>query len=978
MPFMLKRIPHIPIRICRLLMAGSLLVLSIGVNAHGIKTKHPMFSKYSPRQYNANRHIWDICQGKNGLVCFIAGDILLHGDNQWVNIPNKFGNVLRSIHSVSPDTLLIGGESLIGRIVETEVPGNYRFESLMPLLPEEYHDFGAAWNFLENNQGYYVRAGKALLNYQIHKDTITPVITGKFIEHISMAGDSLYVMLREEGLGILVNGQFQLLDNGTILKNKDVEGIYSTGNGQNMIITASSGLYIMQKGHIKPFESSFNKSLRKMGVEVTCRLGTDRIAIGTIKDGLYIIDKTGSLHQHISKETGLQSNSVLSMAVDYKKNLWLGLDKGIAYVETNSKFSIVNSPDDIGTGFVSAPYDDKLYLGTNQGLFVTDIERSGGRIRFGESIQPVENTTGQVWSLTRIDGKLYSGQHSGTFLIRGDKGIKVNDLKGVHRIKSLRNMEGYYLASTYRGLTLMKSSTSGNLIPVHKLNVPGDSREFIQDKYGFIWRTGAPNKAIRFSIDPKSHQADQVKTYSITYNNRTPSRIKVLGNAGNLLFSTNVGVFEFNHIRDAFVKNRFFEGLFPQPINFNQIFEDNYGRVWYSSRQEIGYYTSHLGEHKRVYVPFEKIKRKFTHSFGYINVFSKQDVLLPYADGFLYYDGASPESEIKNKNFQSYIMKASTNEKPIKRETSSNGNTIPVYSHANNSYHFAFSSNSFENSSDVRYSYFLEGFSKQWSGFSYKNQINFTNLREGRYTIKVKSKDIYGHISKPASFTFIIQPPFYRSLPAFILYGVLLVGLMILGFQIMKRQRRREREAMEAEKIKELREREEQFEREQAESWQRIINLENEKLQQEVKHKAKELSNSTLNLLHKNEVLQNIKSELQHLLPPGQQSQGRAGQIKKLIKTINKELNAGQDWEVFDSNLIAVHDEFVTRLKSLYPDLTPNDIRLCIFLRMNKSTKEIATLMNLSIRGVESSRYRLRKKLNLPRDESLTDVIMKV
>mgnify|MGYP000488733676 CR=1 FL=1 len=959
-------------------MAGSLLVLSIGVNAHGIKTKHPMFSKYSPRQYHANRHIWDICQGKNGLVCFIAGDILLHGDNQWVNIPNKFGNVLRSIHPVSPDTLLIGGESLIGRIVETDVPGNYQFESLMPLLPEEHHDFGAAWKFLESDKGYYIRAGKALLNYQIHKDTITPVITGKFIEHISMAGDSLYVMLREEGLGMLVNGQFQLLDNGTILKNKDVEGIYNTDNGQNMIVTASSGLYIMQKGHIKPLESTINKSLRKMGVEVTCQLGTDRIAIGTIKDGLYIIDKTGRLLQHISKETGLQSNSVLSMASDYKKNLWLGLDKGIAYVETNSKFSIVNSPSDIGTGFVSALYNNKLYLGTNQGLFVTDIERSGGRILLGESIQPVKNTTGQVWSLTRLDGKLYSGQHSGTFLIRGERGIKVNDLKGVHRIKPLRNMEGYYLASTYRGLTLMKSSPSGNLIPVNKLNVPGDSREFIQDQYGFIWRTGAPNKAIRFSIDPKSYEASEIKTYPITYDNRTPGRIKVLGSPGNLLFSTNLGIFEFSYIRDAFVKNQFFENLFQHHINFNQIFEDAYGRVWYSSRQELGYYTSRLGDHRRVYVPFEKIKSRFTHSFGYINVFSKQDVLLPYADGFLYYDGSSPESEIKNKNFQSYIMKASTNEKPIKRETSSKGTTIPVYSHANNSYHFSFSSNSFVKSSDVRYSYYLEGFSEQWSRFSSKNQINFTNLQEGSYTIKVKSKDIYGHISKPASFSFVIRPPFYRSIPAYFLYGSLFIAGIILAFHFIRQQKRQEREAMEAEKIKELREREEQFEREQAESWQRIINLENEKLQQEVKHKAKELSNSTLNLLHKNEVLQNIKSELQHLLPPGQQANGRASDIKKLIKTINNELNAGQDWEVFDNNLNAVHDEFVTRLKSLYPSLTPNDIRLCIFLRMNKSTKEIATLMNLSIRGVESSRYRLRKKLGINKDKSLTDVIMNV
>jgi DNA-binding CsgD family transcriptional regulator len=64
------------------------------------------------------------------------------------------------------------------------------------------------------------------------------------------------------------------------------------------------------------------------------------------------------------------------------------------------------------------------------------------------------------------------------------------------------------------------------------------------------------------------------------------------------------------------------------------------------------------------------------------------------------------------------------------------------------------------------------------------------------------------------------------------------------------------------------------------------------------------------------------------------------------------------------------------KLRNNYPELTPKDLRLCAYLRMNLSSKEIAPLLNISIRGVEISRYRLRKKLHLPRDANLTDFMM--
>jgi DNA-binding CsgD family transcriptional regulator len=95
-----------------------------------------------------------------------------------------------------------------------------------------------------------------------------------------------------------------------------------------------------------------------------------------------------------------------------------------------------------------------------------------------------------------------------------------------------------------------------------------------------------------------------------------------------------------------------------------------------------------------------------------------------------------------------------------------------------------------------------------------------------------------------------------------------------------------------------------------------------------------------------------------------------------MVRKIDREIDSEMQWEVFEKHFESVHEEFLKRLKATYPDLTPRELKLCAYLRLNISSKEIATLMNISTRGVEISRYRLRKKLLLEHDTNLTDFIV--
>lgn len=92
-----------------------------------------------------------------------------------------------------------------------------------------------------------------------------------------------------------------------------------------------------------------------------------------------------------------------------------------------------------------------------------------------------------------------------------------------------------------------------------------------------------------------------------------------------------------------------------------------------------------------------------------------------------------------------------------------------------------------------------------------------------------------------------------------------------------------------------------------------------------------------------------------------------------LISQINHNIEHDKDFDVFQSNFNVLHSDFFNALEKRYSNLTRNEKVLCAYLKMNLSSKEIASLLNITIRGVEVSRYRLRKKLEIDKDINLND-----
>jgi DNA-binding CsgD family transcriptional regulator len=230
-------------------------------------------------------------------------------------------------------------------------------------------------------------------------------------------------------------------------------------------------------------------------------------------------------------------------------------------------------------------------------------------------------------------------------------------------------------------------------------------------------------------------------------------------------------------------------------------------------------------------------------------------------------------------------------------------------------------------------------------------------------------------LSAEGTYRFTIDPPWYRSGWAYFVYGLSIVALLFTGFSLLDRKYQREQKLLEQRQQEELSEKDTALEKLSLQSQEEITRLQNEKLESELRHMNNELATSTMHLLNKNEFITGIKNQLGHILKKNGHDEIKK-ELVQIARNIEQNISADADWEHFQFHFDRVHGDFTNRFKSTFPALSPQEIKLSAYLRMNLSSKEIAQLLNISVRGVEISRYRLRKKIQLDRATNLQDYIL--
>lgn len=370
---------------------------------------------------------------------------------------------------------------------------------------------------------------------------------------------------------------------------------------------------------------------------------------------------------------------------------------------------------------------------------------------------------------------------------------------------------------------------------------------------------------------------------------------------------------------------------------------------------------------------FRPLLNKLIIGFEHLNFIDDRNVILSTEDGFLWIDmyKTMPKLDTNALYIKHIYSVSSTDSLIYSKEV---GNTPLKISHTLNSLRFECSWPEYRENNAILYSFMLENYDEQYSAPQTSNVYQYQQLRQGVYTLHVKAYNTYDSSEAHTSITFEILAPWYSSGVAVFAYTLILILLIYLLIRFIKAKSEKAAHEIRIQKEHELEEQQKRHLAESQEKEREIVTLKNQQLEHDLRHKSQELSHTTANIIRKNEILMNLIASLNKIddnVNNQTPSEKISKQIKHLQKQIQENIEHDNDWHRFEENFDVVYENFLSRLSKTYPQLNVTDRRLCAYLKMGLSSKEIAPLLNMSVRSVEMTRYRLRKKMGLERDTNL-------
>ena len=909
----------------------------------------PPLQSFYPQNYNGGDQNWGITQDSNNII-YVANNkgLLSYNGSKWHLYPTPNQSIMRSVLAQG-ERIYSGFYGDFGYWDRTNT-GTLAYTSLMakfklaPLEDEEFWGIATMGDWLvfqSLDRIYIINENLERVNIIDSETTLTEMI---------LVDDTIIFQKIDQGIFKIENGQQMLLTEHPSLKSEVLVDVFKR-DSKLFFVTQSKGLYEWDHNQVKKSDSRINEVVDSKSIYSGQQLSNNQYAVGTISNGLMLFDGSENLLYQINQTNGLSNNTVLDVFEDSLGNIWLAMDNGISVINLNSQFKAYYDQEGLlGTVYTSALFNDNLYLGTNQGLFRKNQENS---------FELLEGTEGQVWGLKELNGNLFCGHDRGTFIVDKQGEVsRVSSVQGAWDFKLIPDYPNLVLQGNYNGLYVLENRNAEWSIR-NKIEGFDTSTRYFEFIKGHNLVVSHEYKGIYYlSIDEKFSKVKEISRDSLS----EAVNSSIVKYKNHIFFGSKSGIYRYNENIRRFEYDSSFSKLmsYSPYVSGKLIVTDEGSKLWYASENGFSYLEPDnlTGDITITNLALPLNKRATKSGYEHLLKLSENNYLIGTTEGYLTIETGSDQIKETDVIIDAVI----TN---VLGESSRKVNFIEEneFSSNSNSFEFSFYAPVYDIFSHSQFSYRLVGYYDEWTPWSESSTSSFDNLSFGQYQFEVRSKIGNQVNSNNASYKFKILKPWYLSHMAIIGYIVLTV---VIGFIIhsmyrgyYKRQRKRLIIAKERElEIKEL------------ESQQQIMQFRNENLQLDIENKSRELGLSTMNLIQKNEVLNDIKNQL------GKVSSLK--EIKEVMRLINRQLNTTADWKVFEEAFNNADKEFLKSVKSKHPNLTSNDLRLCAYLRLNLSSKEIAPLLNISHKSVEVKRYRLRKKMNLDHDINLTDYILQI
>ncbi|WOC40426.1 triple tyrosine motif-containing protein [Polaribacter sp. HL-MS24] len=925
----------------------AILLFLVCCNFSSFAQELPPITTYTTEDYGAENQNWGISQSETKFI-YVANNLGLLEFNgaSWQLYETPNSTIMRSVRAYK--NKIFTGFYMDFGFWEKNNFGTLEYSSIVKNQQIQMLDDEQIWSILEVDGWLLFKSLQRIYLYNLQTKEVNIINAENRIHKLSSTKSGIYFQEDKKGIFKIENGVPKLISDAPIFKENSIVEIFEREN-QLLFLTQEEGFYYLKDK--KPIKWSLpSEILENKIIYSAIQLKDKNFLLGTISNGLINLKENGAVDYQVNKSSGISNNTILSVFEDSEQNIWLGLDNGINCINNKSLFKKNNTKNYyLGTIYASIIYNQNLYLGTNQGLFY----------RAKNSVKPfslIKNTQGQVWSLTEIDGVLFCGHNSGTFII--DNGVAKNIFpnQGTWNIQKLT--DSTLLLGSYDGLYVLENKNRSWQLK-NKIKGFENSSKYVVLHNGQIFVDHEYKGVFKISVDK-----DFTEVLSVVKDTSLQKGIhsSILKYQNNLLYANKKGVFFYNEEKDLFQKDSVYSQLIDSEnfISAKLIHNPLQNRLWSFSKDQINYLTlGKLNNQPKVQTIYiSEFLPKAVSGYESIIHLENEKYLIGTSDGFLEMDLNSLKKPI---DFEIHINKINS----FKYDGQKKEVDLTMdqeFHNSENNLEFFFSVPNFNSVTATKYQYQLLGKNKKWSLPSKSSSVLFENIPYGNFTFKVRGV-VSGKLSENiASYQFEIQRPWYFSNALISVYVFAFLLFLYFFHLASKRYYKNQREKLLERAQKEL-------ELKELESTQKIIKINNEKLRNDIENKNRELAISTMNIIKKNEFLNSIKSELIN---------SDLKQNSSVVKIIDKNLNNTDDWKMFQEAFNNADKNFLKKVKSKHPNLTPNDLRLCAYLRLNLSSKEIAPLLNISPRSVEVKRYRLRKKMSLPHDSNLTNYILEI
>ena len=537
----------------------------------------PKIRSFPKSEYLAGTQNWGISQDPDGFMYFANNDGLLRFDGlKWdlFNVPGT--SPVRSVCVDKKGTIYIGLDGDFG-IYETKNEEGSRFRSLKGKLGPDVSETGVIWKIYETQFGIVFQSYQYIFIYR--DDEIRTIRPHKAFDYSFYVNNRLF--FHESGVGLfeLINGFVNKVPWADELINSEILSIVSFHDNHLLIGTAQDGWFYYSNGKLEKWDVAVNDLVEKYKLFCAVKTDENHLAIGTILNGVLIVTSDGKVVQHINREKGLQNNTILSQFRDNSGNLWLGLDNGIDYIELNSPLSYITSYDGISTGYCCLVYNDNLYLGTNQGLFVKPFNAIGNNTL--EKFELIESTEGQVWSLEVINNQLLCGHHLGTFIVDGAKARKISEEPGGWKYLRLKGDSTLMVGGHYSGLVLFQDLGDGWKFKTKIANFVESSRFLTQDQDGNLWMSHGSKGVFRIGLSSNCESVNAAVLYDSGSGLPADDQNLLLTINNNWYISTIDGLYQYNKEENRFEKNVELNTLFDVSDQLKYVTVDDQENIWY-------------------------------------------------------------------------------------------------------------------------------------------------------------------------------------------------------------------------------------------------------------------------------------------------------------------------------------------------------------------------------------------------------------